>query len=154
MARTTHAAKRAVLTFLESTGEASPSMIAESLGEGWASKEKRELLQRMIGRMTRESLLIRVRRGVYRASPNHEMIGIDWHVRVEEKILKFLREAGGEARTKEIHEAVFGRRELGEVPRTFDHRLVSSVLRESRLFQSHGHGFWSLVAEVPTPRAL
>jgi hypothetical protein len=146
MARAMHEAKRAIIAFLERTGEASPLMIAKALGEGWASKEKRELLRAMIGRMAREKLLIRVRRGVYRVSPNHKMIGIDWHARVEDSIVKFLRENDGIARTKEIHEAVFGRRELGEEPRTFEHRLVSSVLRESRLFHHQGRGVWSLVS--------
>ena len=146
MARSTHATKRAILAFLERTGAASPLMIAEGLGDEWAGEAKRALLRQMIGRMTREGLLIQVRRGRYQASPSWRMFGIDWYAYVEDAVVTFLREVGGRAPTRKIHEAVFARGKLGEAPRTFEYRLVCDVLRTSRLLRRPVRGAWELVS--------
>jgi hypothetical protein len=143
MARRTHDAKRAVLTFLDRNGDATVAQIAEALGPDWVSEKKRVLLRQMLGQMVRAKLLIRVRYGVYRASPGHRLLGIDRFAITEDSIRDFLQSIGRAARAKEIYEAIFGFRDWRTTDRTADHVFMHRVLRESALFRHVGQ-LWAI----------
>jgi len=94
--------------------------------------------------MTGAHLLVKRGYGVYALSPNYRWRGLDVGDHTENAIARFLRERGGVARTREIHEAV-GDRPVGGQDRGYGHRRITQALKASPLFrQDFGRGCWNL----------
>jgi hypothetical protein len=147
MSRETHEVKRAIIATLESQGEARPRDIVAALGEEWRGESKGVQLRKMLGRMVRGHLLKKSRYGVYTLSPNYKMRGVSVFDVTENSITEFLRERGGIARTKEIHDAC-GDRQRGGEDRHYDHKRITLALKESpRFSKDFGRGYWNLSEE-------
>jgi hypothetical protein len=129
---------------LERLGASGPTAIGKEMGGEWAEKAKAPVLRQTLLSMVRANLLVRIRNppGCYDISPSCSWRGLDVRDATRKGIGRFLRDRGGVARTRDIHEAITERRLAGP-DRDYDHHRITQTLKAD-FRQDFGRGYWNL----------
>ena len=132
-----------VVAAVESLGEATPREIVLEM-EKRGGDPSPVLVRQMIKRLVERAILKRVSHGRYALRNGYQKRIEPVRDKFERLIAEALVACGGIARTKEIHEAVWGKPK-GGLDRGYEYRCVTETLKQSGQFQQGcGRGIWHL----------